>query len=302
MELRHLRYFLAIAQTENVRLAAEQLHVTQPALSRQLKDLEDELGMRLFERLPRGIHLNAAGKAYAQEVQRILADLDSAGERTRRIAAGEAGRIRLGFLEIAAWRGIMPDVISAFSTACPDIGMELIAGNTPQQLEMMLADTLDGGFIYLFNPLEDPLTGLALRRDNVVLAAPSAWGHRFAESVAARDLKGVPYIGFPRAGYPAYFDQLLSACRAAGFSPDFVQTARDEGAVLSLVSAGIGVAIVNSFNLSRPLPQVDYLPLTDISVPLPLYFVWRRRHLNPALDRFVELVAQHVAEDAGKRH
>jgi DNA-binding transcriptional LysR family regulator len=111
MELRHLRYFLMIAETGNVRRASENLHVTQPAVSRQLHDLESELGVELFERLPRGLRLNAAGHSYRADVSRLLALLASAGERARRVAAGEAGLLKMGYVEITAWEGIVPDVL-----------------------------------------------------------------------------------------------------------------------------------------------------------------------------------------------
>jgi DNA-binding transcriptional LysR family regulator len=296
MELRHLRYFLTIAQTENVRQASERLHITQPAVSRQLQDLEQELGVELFDRLPRKLRLNAAGRIYEAEVKRILAELATAGERARRVAAGEAGLLKLGFVEITAWEGIVPDTFRAFTSIHPSVRVELSPGSTTEQLRMLQSGQLDGCFVYPFDELQDQFASYEVRSGNVVLAMPLHWAGRFGNTMRARDLFEVPFVGFPRDVHPAYYDRVTFACQAAGLSPNLVQHGSHEGALLSLVSAGVGVAIVNDANLDRPPARVAFAPIEDISVPLKLHFVHRPDSSNRALQHFIDVVAACVGE------
>lgn len=290
MELRHLRYFLAVAETENIRRASERLHIAQPAVSRQLQDLERELGIELFDRLPRGLRLNTAGRSYRADVERILGSLAEAGDHAKRVAAGEAGLLKLGYLEIAAWRGAVPLALQAFTTKHPAVRLELISANTPLQLAMIENGDLDGGFIY---PVAPPLTDLAtrpVRECNVLLAIPSMWSARFGSDTTIAELANLPFIGFRREEHPAYFDGMAAICAAAGVTPRFIQEERSEGAILSLVSAGLGVAIVNDANEDRPPPLVEFRRLPGLSFPLMLEFVSRRDNNNPALGLFLEIL------------
>ena len=288
MELRHLRYFLMIAQTENVRRASEILHVTQPAVSRQLRDLESELGVELFERLPRGLRLNAAGRSYRSEVSRLLALLAAAGERARRVAAGEAGLLKLGYVEITAWEGIVPDVLQAFTGGHPDMRLELMPTDTPRQLKLIEDGELDGGFAYPVGGIAATLAAEPVRSGNVIVAFPSAWSDRVSTGASLRDFAAFPFVGFPREDYPAHYDRILAVCNAAGLSPRFVQQGHTESSVLSLVSAGIGVAIVNDANVARPPALVRFARVRDLSAPLDLHFVYRSDNLNPALPVFID--------------
>lgn len=288
MELRHLRYFLMIAQTENVRRASERLNIAQPAVSRQLQDLEEELGVELFERLPRGLRLNAAGRAYQADVTRILDMLAAAAERARRVSAGEAGFLKLGYLEITAWQGAVPAALQAFTTAHPEIRVELVPANTPRQMALMEKGELDGGFVYPMDTLPEAWAAHLVRSGSVVVAIPVSWSDRVKPDPRLKDLEDFPFVGFPRKENPAYYDRIVEACRASGLSPHLVQEEPNEGAMLSLVSAGIGIAIVNDANLDRPPPLIRFTRVQDLFVPLDLQFVYRRENLNPSLRVFVE--------------
>jgi DNA-binding transcriptional LysR family regulator len=293
MELRHLRYFLMIAQTENVRRAARNLHITQPAITRQLRDLEEELGIDLFERLPRGLKLSAAGRTYQEDVARIMIAIDQARERAIRVAAGEQGLLRIGYLEISAWKGVVPETFQHYTRKHPAMRVKLVPGNTARQYELLRNGEIDGGFVYPFADLPDGCEAVTVRECNIVLAIPASWSNRFCAPVKARSLDALPFIGFHREEHPAYYDHLMATCGAAGITLKIVQLARDEGAVLSLVCAGIGVAIVNDANRDRAPAGVRFLPLADCSLPLKLHFAWRSDNRNPALPAFVRMIREH---------
>lgn len=288
MELRHLRYFLTIARTQNIRRASEKLLVSQPALSRQLQDLESELGVELFERLPRGLRLTAAGCWYRDEVSRVLDLLTSAGERARRIALGEAGLLKLGYVEITAWEGIVPDALQAFSREHPDMRLALAPADTPRQLKLIEDGQLDGGFVYPLGNVPANFATRVVRSCNVVLAIPSAWADRIAAAPSLQDFASFPFVAFPRQDYPAYYDRILAACHSGRLTPHVVQHGHSESAVLSLVSAGIGIAIVNDANIARPPATVRFVRVRDLSIPLDLHFVHRADNANPALRVFAD--------------
>jgi DNA-binding transcriptional LysR family regulator len=290
MELRHLRYFLMIAQTGNVRRAAERLHIAQPAVSRQLRDLEQELGVTLFDRLPRGLRLNAAGASFQADITRILGTIAAAGDRARRVAAGEIGHLKIGYLEVTGWQGPVPDKLHAFTMAKPDIRLELVSAHSPLQLKMIDDRELDGGFIYPVNGLPKVLVARKVRAGGVVIAYPARWSSRIRANRRLRDFADFPFIGFPREEHPTHHDRIIAACVAAGFSPRFAQREKNEGAILSMVSAGAGIAIVNDANMDRPPPLVRFQRVPDLIVPLDLFFVHRDDNDNPTLHAFVEIL------------
>ncbi|WP_374620658.1 LysR family transcriptional regulator [Pandoraea sp.] len=292
MELRHLRYFIAVAEQLSVRAASEILHVTQPAVSRQIRDLEATIGAALFTRTARGLVLTAAGTAYLAEARDIFARLESANRAARRLAAGVTGRLRIGFVENASWDGLVPAAFNAFQRAMPDVALELIPMNTPEQLEAIAAGALDGGFCYRFGELREGCVELPLLEHDVVLAVPTHWtlGREGGVDVAA--LRAHPFVAFPRAVYPAYYDRLIAACAERGLTLDIRQEVSTEAAILSLVSAGVGLAIVNDANRDRPPARVRFVAVRDLSVRLPLAFCHSSQHLPPpALQRFIEQLA-----------
>ncbi len=292
MELRHIRYFIAVAEHESVRLAAKRVNVTQPAISRQIQHLEEELGFALFDRSPRGLKLTAAGVFYLAEARRALAMLQSAGEAGHRIAKGLKGHLRIGFVENVGWDGLVPDLLAQFQSRSPDVRLEMLPLNTPAQLQRLAEGALDGGLVYVFDGLPPGLEQIQLLEFGVVLAAPRAWGLPEGAPVKARDLSDRPFVAFPRSVYPEYYDRLLTACRQAGLTPRIVQEVTTEAAILSLVSAGVGAAIVNAANRGRPPARAQFVGLEDIDIRLPLSFVWSGDSANPALRRFLDVIRE----------
>ena len=290
MELRHLRYFVAVAECGSFRAAAERIHITQPAITRQIQDLESEVGIALLRRTTTGVVLTPAGERFMREVRPALAVLNAAPRLARRVADGLEGSLRLGFVENSSWEGLVPDAFARYQEQAPDIHLELLPLNSPEQIDMIVADRMDGGFIYAFDAHPPEITVIPLIAKNVVLAVPRQWGWPADRSIIARDLNDTPMVAFPRQTYPGYYDYLIETCRNAGLTLNVVQEVSTEAAMLSLVSAGIGASIVNAANLSRPPARVQFLELADLPMRVPLAFAYRQAHDNPALTRFIAML------------
>ena len=273
MELRHLRYFTAVAENQSFRLAAERINVTQPAITRQIQDLEQMLGARLFDRTPQGVRLTVAGELFLRETRKSLDILESATRAVKLVASGLRGTLRLGVVENASWDGLVPDAFNRFQREAPEVSIHLAPMNTPEQVAEILNGTLDGGFIYTYGELPRALRVLPLAIGDVVAAVPRSWNLPEDQPISARDLNGLPVVCFPRQTYPAYYDMLVSACSEAGLTLNVVQEVPTEAAILSLVSAGMGAAIVNAANLGRPPARAQFLGFTDLSVQMPLALV-----------------------------
>lgn len=287
MELRHLRYFVAVAEHKSIRLASERIHVTQPAVSRQIHDLEEELGLALFDRHPRGLTLTTAGESFLFDVHKLMRDLEAAARKAKRISTGWAGRLRLGFVENSSWDGIVPEALRRFQVATPSASLELSPLNTPEQVQRIEDGALDGGFVYRYRPFAEGLATLQLAQHNLLLAIPADWPHR-GDQLTLKDVADRPFITFPRWVYPVYYDQLMATCFELGVSLNVAQEEQTESAILALVGAGIGAALVNSANLGRPPASVRFIKLADLSLPMPLVFVYKGDNNSPLLLRFVE--------------
>jgi DNA-binding transcriptional LysR family regulator len=292
MDLRQIQYFIAIAEAEHFGRAAQRLRIAQPALSRQVKLLEGELGVDLFERLPRGVRLTAAGRVFLAESKGLQAQLARAVAAARAAAAGQQGALRLGFIEAVAWHGLVPDAIRAFRAAFPGVDLTLAAMPTAEQLAALRQGQLDAALIYNPLPAED-LTALPLVRHAALLAVPAEWP---MDRVALADLAGMPLVGFQRRGSPRFFDDLHARYRAAGFTPRYVAELMAETEILALVSAGVGAAIANASQMWRPPHGVRFLPVEGLNVTLQLALVHRAGDPAPVLDRFKGILSGLAAE------
>jgi len=289
MELRQIHYFVAIAEAEHFGRAALRLRIAQPALSRQMKLLEAELGIDLFERLPRGVRLTAAGRVFLDEARRTLAHLARAVTAARAAAAGKAGALRLGFIEAAAWHGLVPDAIRQFRSTFPDVDLTLAAKPTAEQLAALRQGQMDAALIY--NPLPaDDLTAIGLVRHPVVLAVPVRSPFAERGEVTLSELEGQPLIGFQRRASPRFFDDVQARFRALGYTPRFVAELMAETEILALVSAGAGLALANSCQMWRQPHGVRFIKISDLSVSLHLALVHARDNRNPVVTRFIGIL------------
>ena len=288
MELRHLRYFVAIGEEQHYGRAARRLRVAQPALSRQIQDLEEELGFKLFERLPRGVKLSPAGKLFLEDARRILQDVSEATARADRVARGHSGTLRVGFAENASWHGVVPDSFRRFREQQPDAELQLQPAASSAQLEAIRFVRLDAGFVH-FMPKADPeLDQLPVAVTHVELAAPKKHPLTRLKKLRLLDLTDAPFIWFPRRESPALYDDLMHRCYRGGLkSPQIVQEGPNEATILSLVSTGLGVGWVLGTARWRCPKSVVLLPVTDLKLPLPLALAWRKDNTSPLLAKFV---------------
>jgi len=288
MELRHLRYAVAVADELHFARAAARLHIAQPPLSQQIRSLEDELGVRLFDRTSRRVGLTAAGAAFIAEARRTLASAERAVEAARRAARGETGRLAIGYVSSASY-DLLPAVLRAFQRRAPDVTLVLEEMNSNEQSRGVFAGTLDLGFVRRPPPIERGLAGTVVRREPVVVAVPR--GHAVAahRAVRLRQLASEPFILFPARPRPSWADAALDLCRGAGFEPRVVQEAVEMVSALSLVAAGIGIALVPGAVRAVRRPGVVFRPLTP--APWSEVMLIRRNEPPTALiARFLEVV------------
>lgn len=293
VELRHLRAFVLLAEELHYGRTALRLHIAQPALTKQIQQLEAALGVLLLNRTTRGVTLTDAGRAFLLEAQRTLAQVRTAFAAAERAGRGETGHIRVAFAA-AAPNGVFPHVVSRFRTRFPDVSVELHELWSTQQQEALLLDRIDVGFAQRPTVESELLETEDLQEDPVVAAVPAHDPLAERGEVALGELRERPFILFPRALAPSWFDEIISACRAAGFSPRAVQEAVGIDVTLGLVAAGMGVALLPASVRTLHRQDVVYLALGG---PVPAQrtaIVWRRDEDSPVVRRFVE-VARSIA-------
>ena len=295
MDLRQIRYFIAVAEDEHFGRAAERIHIAQPALSRQIQLLETELGLTLFDRLPRGVRLSAAGRLFRDHCSKIVADLGHAVIETQALARGESGVLKLGFIEVAAWEGLIPRSITEFRRAHPDVRLALSAMSSLDQIEGLFDGRIDGGFLY--NPPNDPLLSvLAVARHTVVLAVPQTSDFSGRESVDVSELAGQPLISFHRRRSPALYDSLFRGLVQRCAEINIVQEAENEAEMLALVTSGLGFALVNECQRWRTPQGIALVNVTGVDAGLELSFVCRANQRAASLKRFIALLDRTRSE------
>jgi DNA-binding transcriptional LysR family regulator len=292
MELRHLRYFAAVAETCHFGQAADQLHIAQPALSYAIRQLEDELDVTLFNRTTRQVSLTAAGTFLQAEAARILAGVDDAERGVRRIAAGRSGLLRVGLTGTAAFSHL-PRLARALRQELPGIAMEIQADMlTPAQCDQLRSGALDVGV------LRPPAVGddIELRTIDVEpLVLAVAVDHRLAVEpvVSLSDLRSESFIAYSSRD-SAVNDVVLRSCKRAGFIPHVEHAASGTAVLLALVAAGFGVAVLPSSVRSLPLHGVVFRDLTD-GGSIELALAWRRDAENAVLDAAVTVLSSALS-------
>jgi DNA-binding transcriptional LysR family regulator len=286
LELKQLRYFLAIAEEEHFGRAAKRLRVAQPALTRHMHKLEEELQVGLFDRLPRGIRVSAAGRALQEDARRVLADVAQVTRHVQLVGRGKVGVLRLGYIEVAGWQGIIPESIREFNASSHDVRVELAAMPSLEQIGAIRERKLDAGFLYNAPREDGDLVIQRLEEHEACLAVPRNCALAGRKEIRLAELAGEPLIFFQRLGSPTFYDALLAEFKKLKVEPRIVHEAANEAAMLTLVTTGAGVAIVNSCHRWR-LPQgVNLVPITGLGVRLELSMAYLRENRSPPLSRF----------------
>jgi DNA-binding transcriptional LysR family regulator len=296
IELRHLRYFIAVAEELHFGRAAQRLHISQPPLSMQIQALEQAVGTQLLSRTQRKVELTEAGRYFLAESQQILARLDAASSDARRVQRGELGQLVVGFVTVADYN-VLPLVLREFRDRHPAIRLTLKEATTDAQIIDLLSGRIDVGL--LLPPIaEDALQTEEVLSEPLLAALPTR--HPLAQRRGPIRLSALalsPFIMFPRIMAPGLYDAIVAFCRSAGFSPRIEQEAVQMQTIISLVSAELGVALIPASLENLRRTGVIYKPLRETSPQVQTALAWRKSDTLPALDLFLD-VARRVARDA----
>ena len=297
IDLRQLRYFVAVAEEQNFARAALRLHMTQPPLSQTIQALESALGCALFDRSKRSAVLTAAGAALLPEARRLLLQAEALPDLARRAASGESGRLALAFVSSADY-SVLPPLLREFRGRYPQVQFDLREATTDVQLDELLQGRIDAGL--LIPPLPDKalaaLDYLPLLREPLVLAAPKKTpGLRGLKPIELAELavqSDLPLIIFPRRLAPALHDAILGCFRAAGVTPQIGQEAIQMQTIVGLVSAGMGIALVPQSVSNLKRPGVEYRALAGDTPLVETGLAWRRDNRSPVLQAFLKLLGK----------
>lgn len=307
MDLRQLRYIIAVAEERHITRAAERLGMQQPPLSRQIKAIEQEIGVRLFRRRPRGVELTDAGRAFLDGARAVFATLDSTLETTRRTARGEQGRLSVGCTNVAALNPLVAHIIREFRAALPLVSVTLLEGYSYDLIERIRNNQIDVAFIRTSVANPEQIVVDLLRNEPEIVVLPS--GHALVRgkggddmTLSLKDLASETFLVFggPRGTLTMQGNALIAACEKAGFSPRVNPVISNSLARLNLVAAGLGISIVPTSLQRVSIEGIVYRRLkkpTQLTSPLNL--VSRRGDTSPVVRQFLRL-AKRMTETFGK--
>ncbi|MEH3085711.1 MAG: LysR family transcriptional regulator [Xylophilus ampelinus] len=297
MELRHLRYFDAVASALSFSRAAERLHMSQPPLSRQIRQLEEELGAELIDRANRPMALTPAGRFFHDQAQQMLQRMAEVERATRRIAQGRRAWFGIGFVPSTLY-GALPELIRRMRDGHPDVEVGLQEMMTIEQGEALKAGVIDVGFGRL--PLSDPAISCeTIAEEPLMVAVPAGHGFAHRSAVGLAELAREPLILYPARPRPSYADQVLAVFRDRGLLPQVVLEANELQTAIGLVSAGVGLALVPASVQRLHRDDVVYLPLSDAGVRSPVIMNTRKGDRSEGLAAFRTLVAAVAARGPG---
>ncbi len=297
MELRHLRYFIAVAEELHFGRAAQVLGISQPPLSQQIQALEQEVGARLFERTNRRVELSEAGRLFLQEARLVLAQVDKAADVARRAQLGELGELKIGFTSSAPFNSSIPQAIFAFRQAFPAVHLNLQEMSSTEVAESLVDESIQVGLMRPL-PLPDSLSVVELMREPLVAVLNA--GHPLVEGsergLHLAQLAPEPFVFFPRTYGSGLYAQLLNLARDAGFSPHFAQEAGEAMTIIGLVAAGLGVSVLPASYQRIRIDGVVYRTLLDPEAVTAVWLVQRKGAQTPMAKAFVELLTRKAAQ------
>lgn len=290
MDLRHLRYFIAVAEEENIGRAAARLHISQPPLTRQIQQLEEELGVRLFTRTPKGMELTQAGELFLEEARNIRSVVEQATERTQRAGQGKLGRLDIAIFG-SGILGTIPRLLLAFRNDYPEVKTVLHTMTKAEQIEALRQRRITVGFNRMLAPLPDLATEL-VATERLLVAINEHHPLAREESVPFQALAEHPMVLFPTGARPNFMDKVMRLCEAAGFVPQVSQEVGDAVTGVALVAGGFGVCLVPESVTALTLPGVVFRPLQDApaNASIDLSCLYRADDQSPILSAFLETV------------
>jgi DNA-binding transcriptional LysR family regulator len=288
MELRHLRYFLAVAEELNFTRAAERLGISQPPLTQQVKALEAELGVSLFDRSAYRIELTDAGRIFAAEAARILGDARSAMQAARRAATGVTGRVRVGFTESASFNSLVTSTLQRYRSEFPAVEVSLEEHPSTDLIAALREGRIDAAFVRPPVPTRRGLTLDLLEKEPLLVAVPS--GHHLAgrREIDLASLGAETFILYPRAVRPGLADTVVAACETAGFTPKVGQYAPQLSSTINLVAASLGISIVPDSMRCLQARAVTYVPLRGEPLHALLGIAYRTDEGSAVVHNFID--------------
>lgn len=288
MEFRHLRYFLVLAEELHFGRAAQRLAISQPPLSLNIQQLEASVGARLFTRNSRGVQLTAAGQAFVSAARGLLDQATQAAREARDVAQGMAGSLQIGFAGAMLYRGL-PQMLQSFQAQHPKLRVVLKELSSSEQLIELMHERLDVGFVHTTR-VPAGFSQILVARQPLVACLPAAHPLAVEPALALRRLAGEPLAVVSRAVSPDYHERILSICTEAGFSPEIRYELRHWLSVVSLVSQGLGVALVPAALQQAGLAGAAFVPLEAASLPYETHCLWKTARDHTALGAFLGAV------------
>jgi len=287
IETRLLESFLVVAEELHFGRAADRLHLTQPPLTRQIQQLEEQLGdVLLFDRRRRRIALTEAGDAFVLEARRLLENVDAAVERTQRVARGEAGQLRIGFVSTADY-SVLPALLREFRGRFPAIHVDLLESTADEQARLLAEGALDAALVIATKP-GPGLTSVRLYQEPLVAVLPKSHPHaKRSGALPTRALAEEPFVLFPRSLAPDLYDTIIAYTRKAGFAPKIAQDARQMQTIIGLVAGGLGVSIVPACMRALRRSDVAYRTLSPVTPNITTHLVWRSDDTSNVLGSFL---------------
>ncbi|WP_191577091.1 LysR family transcriptional regulator [Achromobacter insolitus] len=290
MELRHLRYFTAVAEELHFTRAAARLGIGQPPLSQQIQQLEREIGTPLFLRLPRGIALTEAGAQFLDDARAILASADRAIDLARRLGRGERGAITVGFTASAVFHPYLPRAIRAYRDRYPDVRITLTESNTISLLRGLRAGEVDVAFVRPPYVLDAEFESERVLDEPMLIALPPGHPLSRKRAVPIAELADEDFVLYPRPIGAGLYDAIQSACQRAGFAPRVIQEAPQMASIVSLVAAGVGISIVPAAMRHMGAQGIEYRPIKGDAPHALLDMAYRRHDRSVAAENAVGML------------
>ena len=297
MDLRHLRYFIAVAEELNFTRAADRLHIAQPPLSQQIRQLEEEVGVTLLHRTKRHVELSEAGQVFLDHARQILRSTEVAAVQARRAQRGEIGRLSVGFFEHMSYT-LLPPIFRAYRERFPDVDVDVRWFPVIGQADALRRGDVDISFMRPGTDSED-ITTEVLVTEPFVIAVPASHPFATEDSLSLRDCAAERFVMYTPHLAPDFHDMILRMCATAGFTPRVALEVGQVYTCLGLVSSGIGLAFVPSSVQRIHLDHVVYKPLRSRSLPVEVMLGWRRTNTSPLIGAFVETAKEAITASGG---
>ncbi len=289
MELRHLRYFVAVAEALNFTKAAEKLHLAQPSLTRQIKDLEAEIGVRLVDRSGKHISLTEEGRSFLTDAKRLLGDCAESVEAVRRLGRGETGQLNIGYVA-NMYYDLLPATLGAFRKACPHTALNLFDMTPSEQYQALAERKIDLGFVGVRAPsTQGDLPWTSVTHDLIMAVLPKKELLAKKSRIDLKELEQMFFVGMSEKTYPGAREWLVGTCREAGFTPRILQEAEREPAVIQFVATGLGVALLPQQTKRLPHEGVVFRPLRP-DLTAESCAVWKADNPSSCLKQYIQVV------------